>query len=116
MIKDDVPFHIYQKVLEERDSWKEAWYQQRLATGKTHWEGYYRGILAGMRMSPSWTNEMYQLASRLAVHLSSIYKTGPGQAKIYADRPVVPQLDPKHKVSVLRQIHNLLGGKALNGG
>jgi hypothetical protein len=28
----------------ERDSWKEAWYVQRLATGKAWWEGYRKGI------------------------------------------------------------------------
>jgi hypothetical protein len=24
----------------DRDSWKDAWYQQRLHTGKAYWDGY----------------------------------------------------------------------------
>lgn len=113
MKDDSVSLHTYEGMVAQRDFWKEGWYQQRLATGKTHWDGYYRGILEGMRMSPHWTVEMYQLAGRIAVLLSFIRKEGPGMAKIYADRPMVPQLDPKHKISILKEIHNLLGKKSI---
>lgn len=103
-----VPKSTYENMVKERAEWKEAWYQQRQATGRASSYEYYRGLLLGLRQSPTWTTAMYQIAGRVAVHLSSIYKTGPGLAKIYADRPVVPQLDAKHKPDVLREINKFL--------
>lgn len=31
---------------EERDFWQKAWQEQRRATGRAYWQGYYKGIAA----------------------------------------------------------------------
>lgn len=32
------------RLTSERDSWKDAWFKQRLATGKAWWEGYRKAF------------------------------------------------------------------------
>jgi hypothetical protein len=80
LMADSVPLSIHQKMIEERDSWKAAWNKQCAATGKNWWEGYYTGLLQGMRQADHWTIPMYQIAARTSVYLKRKFRNSDNRA------------------------------------